>query len=207
MLRRKSDMCAMTDWNSCYEQKETPWEKGKPTPVLGDVMVRHAEAFRGRVLVPGCGIGHDARWLAEHGMEVTGADIAPLAIEGAKAWDPESKVDFRLVDLFALPDDLRGAFDLVWEHTCLCALPLDLRTRYVKGVKSSLKGGGIVAGVFFINPEMDPGEEGPPFGIGVEDLEKLWRDEGFEVVDSWVPEVGYEGRVGRERAMVLRRFA
>jgi SAM-dependent methyltransferase len=197
----------MTDWNECYEKNETPWEKGKATPVLDEMMARHAEVFRGRVLVPGCGLGHDARWLAERGMEVTGADIAPLAIDGAKAWDAESKVDFRLVDLFALPDDMKGAFDLVWEHTCLCALPLDLRTRYVKGVKSSLKDGGLVAGVFFINPDMDPGEAGPPFGISVEELEQLWREEGFEVVDSWVPEVGYEGRVGRERAMVLRHVA
>jgi hypothetical protein len=106
--------------------------------------------------------------------------------------------------LFALPDDMRGAFDVVWEHTCLCALPLEMRTAYAAAIKSTLKLGGTVAGVFFINPDMDPGETGPPFGISVEELEQLWRDAGFDVLDSWVPAVGYEGRVGRERVMLLR---
>lgn len=195
----------MTDWNSCYSSGETPWERGRATPVLADVMARHGGVFHGRVLVPGCGLGHDARWLAERGMKVTGADIAPLAIEKAKALDAEKRVDFRLVDLFALPDDMLESFDLVWEHTCLCALPPDMRERYVTGVKSALKSDGMVAGVFYMNPDLDAGEEGPPFGISVEELEGLWRGGGFESVDSWVPEVAYEGRIGRERAMVLRR--
>jgi SAM-dependent methyltransferase len=139
-------------------------------------------------------------------MQVTGVDIAPLAIENAHRLDAANRVDFRVADLFALPEELRGAFDLVWEHTCLCALPIDLRTKYVAAVKSALKAGGAVAAVFYMNPDMDPGEEGPPFGIGVEELEKLWRDAGFKVTDSWVPSVGYEGRIGRERAMVLRQM-
>jgi hypothetical protein len=52
---------------------------------------------------------------------------------------------------------------------------------------------------------MGPGETGPPFGIGVEELEALWREAGFEPTDQWVPATGYEGRVGRELAMILRR--
>jgi SAM-dependent methyltransferase len=196
----------MTDWIDCYQRGETPWEKGKPTPVLDEVLARHPEVFHGRVLVPGCGFGHDARWLAAHGLTVTGADIAPPAIEGAQKMDQEKRVDFRLIDLFALPADMQGAFDFVWEHTCLCALPLAMRSAYAQAVKSVLKTDGKVVGVFYMNPDMDPGEEGPPFGISVEELEQLWRDAGFEVVDSWVPEVGYEGRVGRERVLILRRL-
>jgi SAM-dependent methyltransferase len=195
----------MTDWNDCYHRSETPWEKGRPTPVLVDVMERHPSLLRGRALVPGCGMGHDARWLAEHGMQVTGADIAPLAVENARQRNAAQRVDFRLADLFALPEDMRGIYDLAWEHTCLCALPIEMRKQYILGVKSALKADGAVAGVFYMNPDMDPGEEGPPFGISVEELENLWRDAGFEVADSWVPTVGYEGRIGRERAMVLRR--
>lgn len=197
----------MTDWNSCYEQRDTPWDKGAPTPVLAEIAARHLSLFHGSALVPGCGLGYDARWLADKGLRVTAADIAPLAIEKAQALDSERLVDFRLVDIFAPPADLLGAFDLVWEHTCLCALPVELRTKYALGVKSALKPGGTLAGVFFINPEMDPGETGPPFGISAEELEKLWTDIGFTVLDSWIPQTGYEGRVGRELAMVLRLAA
>ena len=97
------------------------------------------------MFVPGCGMGHDARWLADHGCEVVAADVAPLAIEGARALDPERRIDFRLANLFDLPPDLRGAFDFVWEHTCLSALTHELRDDYVRGVKSALKPGGQVA--------------------------------------------------------------
>ena len=193
------------NWNEMYERKETPWEKGLPTPVLAEVHAKHPGVFQGRTFVPGCGSGHDVRWLATHGCsEVIGADIAPLAIERAQALDAEAIATYRLADLFNLPSDLIGAFDLVWEHTCLCALEPEMRQPYVQAIHSVLKNGGTVAGVFFINPEMDPGETGPPFGISVEELESLWRNAGFEIVDSWVPTAAYPGREGRERVVILR---
>lgn len=188
-----------------YERGETPWEKGLPTPVLTEMHAKHPEVFSGHTLVPGCGLGHDARWLAEQGCgPVLGADIAPLAIEKASAVDARGLASYRLLDVFNLPPELLGAFDLVWEHTCLCAIDPTMREAYVQAVRSALKKNGMVAGVFFINPEMDPGETGPPFGISVAELEALWREAGFELLDTWVPNAAYPGREGRERAMVLR---
>lgn len=196
------------NWNEMYERGETPWEKGLPTPVLAEMFAKRPEVFGGRTLVPGCGLGHDARWLAEHGCgPVLGADIAPLAIEKAIAVDTKGIATYRLLDIFNLPPDLLGVFDLVWEHTCLCAIDPATRPEYARAVRSALKPHGILAGVFFINPEMDPGEAGPPFGISVAELEALWREAGFELLDAWVPNAAYPGREGRERAMVLRRVA
>lgn len=195
----------MTDWNTCYAKGETPWDKGLPTPVLEEARSLHPELFQGKVLVPGCGTGYDARQLADMGCEVVGLDIAPLAIEQAHKLDLNGSVDFRLEDLFDLPEDLRGAFDFVWEHTCLCALPLEMRTQYVRGVKSALKPEGQVMGVFFLNPEMDPDESGPPFGITVDELISLWTAEGFTVMEHWEPKTGYPGRVGRELFLWLRK--
>lgn len=193
----------MSDWNDLYAKGETPWDRGRPTPVLEMLGNKRPELLRGRVLVPGCGLGHDARWLAERGCDVVAVDIAPLAIERAKALDTERRVDFRLADLFDFPPDLRGAFDLVWEHTCFCALDPPLRPRYVAAVRSALKPGGTVAGVFYMNPDLDPGETGPPFGIALDELMTIWQNGGFEVQEHWVPDVAYEGRAGRERFMLL----
>lgn len=100
---------------------------------------------------------------------------------------------------------MRGTFDAVWEHTCLCALHPTIRQQYIAGIKSALKPGGQVAGVFYINPELDPGETGPPFGITVDELKALWQEAGFEVVAGWVPEASYEGREGREYFLWLRQ--
>lgn len=194
----------MTDWNTCYEKGETPWDRGEATPVLEEARSMHPELFHGKVLVPGCGTGHDARSFAALGCKVVGVDIAPLAIESARKLDVAHQVDFRLESLFDLPADLRGVFDLVWEHTCLCALDPAMRKDYVCGVKSTLKSDGQVMGVFFLNPELDPGETGPPFGISVEELVALWTDGGFTVVEQWEPKTGYPGRQGREIFLRMR---
>lgn len=193
----------VSDWNALYEKGETPWDRGIHTPVLDDAMNRMPGCFKGRVLVPGCGIGHDARRLAAHGCEVVAIDIAPLAIERAKQQDTERGVDFRVADLFEPPDDLRGSFDLVWEHTCLCALEPSMRENYVAAIRGALKPGGGVAGVFYMNPDLDPGESGPPFGISLDELIALWEKGGFEIAEHWVPGTAYEGRAGRERFMRL----
>ena len=102
-----------------------------------------------------------------------------------------------------MPADLRGGFDLVWEHTCLCALDPAARSEYIAGVRSALKPEGTVAGVFYMDPDLDPGETGPPFGITVVELVRLWESGGFKVLEHWVPDVAYKGREGRERFMWL----
>ena len=53
---------AVMDWNRRYEENDTPWDKGEAHPVLRDMLAR--DALSGRVLVPGCGAGHDVRELA-----------------------------------------------------------------------------------------------------------------------------------------------
>ena len=74
------------DWNRRYIEGDTPWDKGDAHPALGVALAQ--SALSGRVLVPGCGTGHDVRALAGQGLEVTGLDIAPLALEKARAHPP-----------------------------------------------------------------------------------------------------------------------
>lgn len=193
----------MTDWNQCYTEGNTPWNKGQPSPVLAQYLERHP--LQGRVFLPGCGLAHDVAMVARQGASPVGLDISPLAVEKAKAAHPELPAESVILgDLFALPEDFRGAFDAVVEHTCLCALPPEWRPKYRDAVTSVLKPGGLLVGVWFINPDLDPGETGPPHPLPVPDLDALFAD-AFEVVEDYVPEVGFEGRVGRERLRVLRK--
>ena len=194
------------DWNARYLEQDTPWDKGTATPVLAEIAERHPGIFTGRrVLVPSCGAGHDARWLASRRATVTGLDIAPLAVEQARVLDPGRSVVYAVGDFLspgAISDD---PFEMIWEHTCFCALDPSLRPGYLRAAYSALKPDGMVVGVFFINPEMDKGETGPPFGIDATKLETGWKEAGFELTDSWIPASGFDGRVGRERVMCLRK--
>jgi SAM-dependent methyltransferase len=186
-----------TDWNQNYHESNTPWDKGEPSPPLVEWLSRNK--LTGRVLAPGCGAGHDVAHLVSLGIDAIGLDIAPLAIERAKACYPRHAERFVLGNLF----EFSGRFDAIVEHTCLCALPPEWRPRYRDAVAELLKPGGLLVGVFYINPDLDPGETGPPFGISPDELTALFADR-FEVIDSYVPQRAFPGREGRELLRVMR---
>ena len=192
----------LLDWDEKYRKGEIFWDKGAPSPPLKQYLSRHA--VHGRTLVPGCGHGHEVALAAAHGLDATGLDIAPTALVAARTLYPQLADRFVMGDFFNPPEAMRGAFDLVLEHTCMSGLHPSLRAHYRRGVDLTLRRGGLLIGVWFINPDLDPGEEGPPFPFGVSELTALFAD-GYEIVDDYVPDVAFESRVGRERVRVLRR--
>jgi len=192
----------MTDWESCYVEGHTPWDKGIPSPPLTAWVGKYRP--EGKALVPGCGIGHDVVMLAQAGMDAHGVDIATTAVQRAQATHPDHAARFHLGDLFAL-SQWQASFDYVFEHTCLCALPPSMRQDYVRAVHALLKPGGLLVGVWFINPDMEPEESGPPFGLPVPELDQLFFSSEWTVIEDYVPESAYEGRAGRERVRVLRK--
>lgn len=187
----------ITNWDQAYQENFTPWDKGQPSPPLVEWLARNK--LEGRVLVPGCGVGHDVAHLVALGIDAYGLDIAPTAVARAKERYPQLAERLMLADLF----ECRGEFDAIVEHTCLCALPPEWRQRYRDAVAKLLKPGALLIGTWFVNPEMDPGESGPPFGISPEELTALFAEQ-FEVVESYTPEAAYPGREGRELLRVLR---
>jgi methyl halide transferase len=187
-----------------YQKGEVYWDKGAPAPAMKQYLERHL--VRGRALVPGCGRGHEVALAVEHGLDATGLDIAPTGVAEARARYPNLAERFVIGDFFDPPREMRGAFDIVLEHTCMSALPPAMRADYRRGIDLTLRRGGLLTGVWFINPALDPGEEGPPYPFSVADLTALFAD-GYEIVDDYVPDVAFTGREGRERLRVLRRLA
>jgi SAM-dependent methyltransferase len=190
------------DWDEKYRTGEIFWDKGAPSPPMIQYLDRHP--VRGRALVPGCGHGHEVALAVEHGLDAIGLDIAPTGVAEARALYPKLAARFVVGDVFDPPAEMRGAFDVVLEHTCMSALPPALRPDYRRGLDLMLKPGGLLIGVWYINPDLDPGEEGPPFAFSVPDLTALFAD-GYEIVEDYVPDVAFPARLGRERVRVLRR--
>ena len=178
------------DWQKQYEAGETPWDRGTAAPALVDFLTR-CGGMTGDVLVPGCGTGSDLIPIAQAGAtSVLGLDIAPLAVQRAGeklAGIPSARVIES--DLFvAAHGELAGRFDWVWEHTCFCAIPLELRVAYVAAVAAALRPGGKLAGVFFINPwdENEDQTQGPPFGCSPEALIESFAPH-FDIEESYRP--------------------
>ncbi|MSU36081.1 MAG: methyltransferase domain-containing protein [Pedosphaera sp.] len=191
------------NWDEMYQKGEVFWDKGAPAPAMKQYLER--QTVRGRALVPGCGRGHEVALAVEHGLDATGLDIAPTGVAEARALYPQLTERFVTGNLFDPPETMRGAYDVVLEHTCMSALPPTLRADYRRGIDQTLRIGGLLIGVWFINPALDPGEEGPPFPFRVADLTALFAD-GYEIVEDYVPDVAFPGREGRERLRVLRRL-
>lgn len=191
------------DWDQLYQRGEAFWDKGAPSPPMQQYLER--QAVRGRTLVPGCGLGHDVALAMAHGLDALGLDIAPTAVREARALYPQIAGRFVAGNLFDPAPELRGAFDVVLEHTCMSGLHPSLRADYRRGIDLTLRPGGLLIGVWFINPDLDPGEEGPPFPFSVPDLSALFAD-GYEIIEDYVPDVSFDSRAGRERVRVMRRI-
>ena len=105
-----------------------PWSRREPHPLLAEWAQRHHLAGAGkRAIVPGCGLGADAEYLAGLGFTTTAFDISPTATRLARNRTRDSPVEYATADLLHLPRPWLGAFDLVAEIITVQALPRAVR--------------------------------------------------------------------------------
>lgn len=194
----------MMDWDKRYTDNDIPWDKGYFFPSLPFMVEKFPEVFspKSRAFVPGCGLGHDAVFLQHQELITVGADISATAIEQAKL--RSRKVIWQTMDLFfPLPQNMHWAFDVVWEHTCFCAIPVEKRPDYVNVMSQLLAPGKHLAGVFFIKTGV-PIEDGPPFFCSREEVIELFSPL-FTLAWEGEPPESYEGREGKELLMLWQR--
>src|SRR4051794_38519244 len=87
-------------WDAQYQRGVTGWDIGGPAPAFVDLLAAPDAPPPGRLIVPGCGRGHDALLFARAGFDVLGVDFAPLAVAEAGAAATQAGVPAR----FALAD-------------------------------------------------------------------------------------------------------
>jgi SAM-dependent methyltransferase len=96
----------------------------------------------GRTLEVGCGTGTNAIYLAQHGFEVVGVDISPLAVENARA-KANGRCRFETLD-FLNGAPTGGPFQFVFDRGCFHTFDEDHeRTRFAENVAAALVDGGV----------------------------------------------------------------
>jgi SAM-dependent methyltransferase len=133
-----------------------------------------------RALELGCGTGTNCVWLAQQGFEVTGIDLAPLAVERAdqRARSAGVKAQFLVADVLQLPD-LERPFAFFLDRGCYHAVRRTAPERYAPAVARQLSSGG--RGLILAGNAREPHDPGPPVVT-----EEQIRDElglAFQILD------------------------
>jgi len=181
-------------WNQRYRQGSDGWEIGRAAPPLEAFLQADARAPQppGRVLVPGCGRGHEAALLAGLGFEAVGLDFSEEAIARARQrhggdrdglrWLQADLFDAAALAAAGLPEaSLQG----VLEHTCFCAIDPGQRPAYLASVIRLLAPGGWLLGLFWCHRR--PG--GPPWGSDADTLAQQFSAAGLQP-QVWEPARG-----------------
>lgn len=147
-------------WSHVYQTEEPGWELGTHTPILTDVLPQ-LKIPKSRIICLGAGSANDAAFLARQGHLVTAVDFSHEALDRAKnKYSDVANLWFKQLDVFKIPPEMRGQFDIVFEHTCYCAIRPPRRTELMRQWMTLLAEGGHLLGVFFVREKRD----GPPWG-------------------------------------------
>lgn len=164
-----------SEWENLYQQGQTGWDRGETSANLM-YWIESGILESSRVLIPGCGNGHEVLSLAERGFEVVAVDIAPSPIENLKKALKERNLKAELVQANFFewhPDQL---FDEIYEQTSLCALPPALWEGYEGCLYDWLKPNGKLLAQF-----MQTGQEGgPPYHCKIGDMRELFTSERWK---------------------------
>lgn len=156
-------------WNEKYLAGTTGWDRGGASPALHG-WLEQGELAPCRILIPGCGRGHEAVELARRGFAVTALDIAPAPLEHLQAELARAGVGAELVRADALHWRPAVPFDAIYEQTCLCALPPADWPAYEAQLHAWLRPGGRLFALFMQTER----EGGPPFHCALPAMRDLF---------------------------------
>ena len=183
-------------WDERFAQQFTPWDQGG-VPIELQQFVAHAPTPLS-TLIPGCGVGHEVRYLAASGWPVVAVDFSPAAVRAAQSAltafaDRVVQADFFV---FAPPTQI----DFIYERAFLCAMPRSRWPDVVARWAQLLPVGGFLGGFFFF----DTTTGGPPFGA---DLRQLagWMQPYFDLLEDRDAAQSIAVFAGRERWQLWRR--
>lgn len=138
--------------------------------------------------------------------EVIGIDVVELAIDRARSLIPQGGMEnlhYTQIDFFEY--DETNPFNVIIDHTFLCALPPSRRLEWAKKMEMLLNPGGVLISYMF---PLGFHADGPPFALSLSDYNDLLGNT-FDMVylkpitnrfHTWMPDCNENVGVFRRKA-------
>ncbi|KAJ1905632.1 hypothetical protein LPJ81_001820 [Coemansia sp. IMI 209127] len=196
-------------WFNCWNESRTVWDQGDISPALRELIEEKKwELPGGNGIVPGCGRGYDAMFLASPSLHMVGADISQIAVDiASKLRDekgfPSSLVDFKVMDFFNF--EVTDKYQVAYDYTFFCALHPSMRKSWGNRYAEIMAPGGHLIALMYplCKTERDR-DVGPPFLLAEDDYHQA-LDCSFELIYIDPNCKSHDTRVGHETITVWRR--
>jgi SAM-dependent methyltransferase len=165
-------------WEKRFQADDTPWDRGGANPQLA-AWLSSGALKPCRILVPGCGSGHEVAVLSAAGFDVTALDYAPAAIGRTRKLLQTAGLKAALIEADALTWLPQRTFDAIYEQTCLCALYPDQWRDYADQLHRWLSPSGKLYALFvqLLRPGAAEGSiDGPPYHCDINGMRALFPD-------------------------------
>lgn len=174
-------------WHNRWENNLTGFHLNEVNPYLKANWGALNLKSGARVFVPLCGKSLDLIWLADHGYQVVGVELSPLAVEAFFSennltaelqqtgelicWQSEN-ITLYCGDFFALTSELLGPVDAVYDRASLIALPPAMRQDYAaKLTELAQSAPKLLVTLEYEQSKMD----GPPFSVSETEVKSLYQ--------------------------------
>lgn len=179
-----SKMSSDNDWEQRYLEGQTGWDRGETSAnLLHWIEVGLLKPCR--ILIPGCGNGHEVLTLAAQGFDVVAIDIAPTPLVNLSEMLKSNNLSAKLIQADFFTWQPEQPFDAIYEQTSLCALHPEQWGEYEKCLYDWLSDNGKVFAQFMQSDQ----ESGPPFHCDISDMLSLFK------VHRWQWSEQYETQV------------
>jgi SAM-dependent methyltransferase len=179
-LPRSSDAVMAAEersWAKTYAETaytKLPWYSPHPSPWVKRAVESGWIRPPSRILDIGCGAGTNVLWLAREGFRATGLDLAPGAIEAAKARAHRRGIsaNFTQGSATSMPFP-KSAFEAATDNGCFHAIPFAAREEYAREVGRVVKPGGAFLLSWIGREETRP--FGPPHRPSVQEVAAIFE--------------------------------
>lgn len=173
-------------WHNCWQQHRIGFHQHEIHPLLPVVFSQLNWQSSTTIFAPLCGKSLDLWWLSQKG-KVIGSELSELACQqfyqeqsqpvqvsaqGNFQHFSHAAVDIWQGDYFALKPEQLGEVGLIYDRAALIALPLQMRTDYVKQLKNLCSGPVSLLLLSLEYPEDQM--SGPPFSVTESEVRALF---------------------------------